>query len=331
MELNPGQLIGNYRVVRRLGQGGMGTVCEVEHVGLRRRMALKVFAVEGSKRDFLRKRFLAEGRILARLDHPRLVRVFDLAIDAETDVPYFAMDLVLDPSGEPCTLERWRTDGRADEAGVAAVYADLREGLSYLHRRGVVHRDVKLENVLVDANGHVVLSDFGVSRIFDEGLRKELSVTTTFASDRAPIMGSFGYLAPELKAGAPATPASDAYALGVLVFRLLTGVWYENGSAVMDLLAGFDERWTALLGQLLAEDPSRRLPLPELARGRFAPVGEAASRRLGRKSWPRRLGVAIAALAGLFAVSLAAWLYLESRPRHYDFDEFFPPEEEVSR
>ena len=116
MVLQPGQLIANYRVVRLLGQGGMGTVYEVERTGLRKRMALKVFAADGSKKAFLRKRFLAEGRILSRLDHPRLVRVFDLEIDAGTGVPYFAMDLVLDSSGEPCTLERWRKDGTPSAA-----------------------------------------------------------------------------------------------------------------------------------------------------------------------------------------------------------------------
>ena len=324
MELKTGQLVGNYRVVRQLGQGGMGTVCEVEHVGLRKRMALKVFTVEGSRKEFLRKRFLAEGRILSRLDHPRLVGVFDLGIDAETDVPYFAMDLVLDSSGEPCTLERWRKDGKADEPGVAAVYADLREGLTYLHRSGVVHRDIKLENVLVDSAGHVVLSDFGVSRIFDERLRNELSVTVTFASDRAPVMGSFGYLAPELKAGSPATPASDAYALGVLIFRLLTGVWYENDSAAMDLLAGFDRGWTTLLRQLLAEDPSKRLPLPELV---------LRSPMVGRDLRARRnhLKARIAVALGLIVVTLGVCLYFVSRSPHYDFDEFFPLEEEAFR
>ena len=316
MELNPGQLIGNYRVVRQLGQGGMGTVYEVEHVGLRKRMALKVFAAEGSKRDFLRKRFLAEGRILSRLDHPRLVRVFDLEIDEKADVPYFAMDLVLDSSGEPCTLERWRKDGKADEAGIAAVYGDLREGLSYLHRSGVVHRDIKLENVLVDSNGHVVLSDFGVSRIFDERLRNELSVTVTFATDRVPIMGSFGYLAPELKCGEAATPASDAYALGVLIFRLLTGVWYENDSTAMDLLAGFDEGWTALLAQLLSEDPSKRLPIPALKLARKV-----------RPPAPTWLAVTAFVLLALGGIAL----YVASRPPHYDFDEFFPPDEEMMR
>ena len=323
MELESGQVIGNYRIVRQLGQGGMGSVYEVEHIGLRKRMALKIFVAEGSKKDFLRKRFLAEGRILSRLDHPRLVRVFDLEIDAGTGAPYFAMDLVLDSSGEPCTLERWRKAGKADEASIAAVYADLREGLLYLHRSGVVHRDIKLENVLVDSSGHVVLSDFGVSRIFDERLRSELSVTVTFASDRAPIMGSFGYLAPELKTGAPATPASDAYALGVLVFRLLTGVWYEDDSSAMELLVGFDEGWTALLSQLLAEDPSRRLPLPGLALD-FPPVGRDLRAR--RRN---RLKTQIVFLVGLIVIVLGVWLYFSSRPARYDFDEFFPlPAEE---
>ena len=319
--LQTGRSIGKYRVVRQLGQGGMGTVYEVEHVGLRKRMALKVFAVEGSKKDFLRKRFLAEGRILSRLDHPRLVRVFDLEFDAGTDAPYFAMDLVLDPSGEPCTLEQWRKSGRADEASIAVVYADLREGLSYLHRCGVVHRDVKLENVLVDSSGHVVLSDFGVSRIFDERLRKELSVTVTFTSDRAPIMGSFGYLAPELKDGAPATPASDAYALGVLIFRLLTGVWYEEGSSARELLAGFDAGWARLLHRLLANDPRDRLPLPELAL-------DGTSANSARVPWWR--GRWIALICALLAMtSLGAWLFFHGRSSRYSFDEFFPETEDV--
>ena len=314
--MEAGRLIGNYRVGRLLGQGGMGAVYSAEHAALRLPCALKVFTADGAKKEFLRKRFLVEGRLLARLDHPRLVKVRDLSVDEASGVPYFAMDLVLDATGEPCTLEDWRKRRKPDEAAIAAVYADLREGLEYLHGQGIVHRDIKLENVLIDREGRAVLSDFGVSRIFDEDLRRELSVTVTFAADKAPIMGSFGYLAPELKRGDAATPASDAYALGILVFRLLTGVWYENDSTAMDLLAGFDEGWTALLAQLLAEEPSKRLPLPalELARG----VGHLAP------SWLAVTAFALLALGG-FA------LYKVSRPPHYDFDEFFPPDEEVVR
>ena len=322
MRLAPGETVGSYRLIRLIGQGGMGEVYEAEHTGLRKRMALKVFTADGAKADFLRKRFLAEGRILARLDHPRLVKVHDLGLDERRDMPYFAMDLVAGADGSPWTLERWRLERKPDESAIAAVYDDMRKGLEYLHAQGVVHRDIKLENVLIDSMGRAVLSDFGVSRIFDEGLRRDLSVTVTFAADKAPIMGSFGYLAPELKDGEPATPASDAYALGVLVFRLLTGVWYENDSAAMDLLAGFDERWTALLTRLLAEDPSKRLPLPV-----FVLCSPVVGRNLRARR--NRLKTQIAIVLGLIAVVLGVCLYFGSRPRHYDFDEFFPPDEEV--
>ena len=324
MRLASGEVIGSYRLIRLIGQGGMGEVYEAEHSGLRKRMALKVFTADGAKADFLRKRFLAEGRILARLDHPRLVKVHDLGLDERRDMPYFAMDLVVGADGSPWSLERWRQERKPDEPAIAAVYDDLRKGLEYLHAKGVVHRDVKLENVLIDKTGRAVLSDFGVSRIFDEGLRRELSVTVTFAADKAPIMGSFGYLAPELKRGEPATPAADAYALGVLVFRLLTGVWYENDSSAMDLLAGFDEGWTTLLTQLLAEDPSKRLPLSELVL-RSPTVG------CDLRAHRNRLKTQIAFALGLIAVILGVCLYFVSRPYHYDFDEFFPPDEEVMR
>ena len=186
------QVVGNYRIVRLLGKGGMGSVYESEHVALRLPCALKVFTADGAKKDFLRKRFLAEGRLLARLDHPRLVKVRDLAMDDTIGAPYFAMDLVLDSAGEPCTLEDWRKRQKPGEEAIAAVYADLREGLEYLHGQGVVHRDLKLENVLMDRDGRAVLSDFGVSRIFDEGLRRELSVTVTFAEDKAPCFSYAG-------------------------------------------------------------------------------------------------------------------------------------------
>lgn len=324
MRLASGETIGSYRLIRLIGQGGMGEVYGVEHIALRLPCALKVFTADGAKKEFLRKRFLAEGRLLARLDHPRLVKVRDLAVDETSGAPYFAMDLVLDEDGEPRTLEDWRKRRKPDEEAIASVYADLREGLEYLHGQGVVHRDLKLENVLIGHDGRAVLSDFGVSRIFDENLRRALSVTVTFAADKAPIMGSFGYLAPELKRGEAATPASDAYALGVLVFRLLTGVWYENDSAAMDLLAGFDERWTTLLTQLLSEDPSKRLPLPELVL-RSPTVG------CDLRAHRNRLKTQIAFALGLITVILGACLYFVSRPSHYDFDEFFPPNEEVLR
>jgi len=278
------------------------------------RVALKVFSNRGEHAAFLRKRFLAEGRLLARLDHPRLVKVRQLDVDAASGRPYFTMDLVLDATDRPRTLEDFRRERAPDEALVAGVYADLRDGLAYLHGEGIAHRDVKLENVLIDSGGHAVLSDFGISRIFDEKLRTELAVTTTMAGEKAPIMGSFGYLAPELKQGVPASPASDAYALGVLVFRLLTGVWYEADSTAGDLLAGFDPAWRVVLRTLLNDDPSERLPMPERVE-----LGTKGNRR---RVWLAGAAVGLAAVAGALVFG-----YLRTRTPVYTFDEFFPAEE----
>ena len=263
--LAPDSHLGAYRIVRLLGKGGMASVYEAVHEQLGTHVALKVFATEDTANlAFKRKRFLAEGKVLARLHHPRIVHVYDLAVDPESGTPYFAMDLVLSPSGNPQTLEDARVAG-VDEQRVAGWLADLCEGLAYIHGEGIVHRDVKLENVLVGPDGRAVLSDFGISRIFDKGLREQIDLTMVTIVDEgtAPFrLGTGHYMAPELKkpVPAPATPASDAWALGVLVFRLLTGIWYERGTKVLDMLAGYDLTWPAVMERLCAERPSDRIP-----------------------------------------------------------------------
>ena len=261
----PGERIGAYNVVRLLGKGGMAAVYEAVHSQLGTRVALKVFSTEDAANlAFKRKRFLAEGKVLARLHHPRIVHVYDLAVDPDSGTPYFAMDLVLSPSGEPQTLEDARLAG-VDERRVAGWLADLCEGLAYIHGEGIVHRDVKLENVLVGPDGRAVISDFGISRIFDKSLREQIDLTMVTIVDDAATpfrLGTGHYMAPELKRPVPAsaTPASDAWALGVLVFRLLTGIWYERGTKVLDMLAGYDLPWPAVMERLCAERPSDRLP-----------------------------------------------------------------------
>ena len=308
---------GSYQIIRPLGSGGMGRVYEVMPRSGGQPLALKIFTSSGSNAEFLRKRFVAEGKILYKLNHENLVKVHDFGIDESTGAPYFTMDVVLDADGSPCTLENLRRRGGLDEKTVAGIYSDLRAALMYLHGEGVVHRDIKLENALVNPQGRAILSDFGVSRIIKPDLRKEIAVTTTFASDRVPIMGSAGYLSLELKSGAAATPADDAWALGVLMFRLLTGVWYEEDSSAMELLAGFDPEWTKLLSALLNAEPKKRLPLP--------PAPMLYSHRKKRKRFICYMAAVI-----LFAVGIFFAIDYLSNPR-YEFDEFFPPEpEEVS-
>lgn len=264
--LEPGQRLGAYEIIRQLDAGGMGLVYEAVHVGLKSRCAIKVFATDSQRQDFLRKRFLAEGKLLAAFRHPRIVRVTDLQVDEKSGAPYFAMDLVLAPDGNPQTLEAARQNG-VDEEQAVGWLRDICEGLAYIHGKGVVHRDISLENVMVGPDGHAIITDFGISRIFDSGLRQRVDLTRFTMVELGTTelkMGKVPYMAPELtrKMPAHASPASDAYALGILLFRLLTGFWFERDSRAnaMEMLAGMKYDWPALLNRLLDDRPAMRLP-----------------------------------------------------------------------
>ena len=258
-----GATVGSYRILRAVGNGGMGAVYEAEHVRLGTRYALKVFRFEGTNREFLRKRFLAEAKVLARIDNPRIVRVYDM--DVAGDFAWFAMNYVEGADGVQRTLAAVPQAGRTPVERIVGWYEDVRAALTAVHAAGVVHRDVKLENVLIDRDGHAVLADFGICRILDDRLRGEVNVTRTMVSkdeDMKVVLGTAAYLAPEIRAEGEATAATDLYALGVAFFRLLTGLWYEPGPHAFDLLAPFDRRWKTVLAALLAENPAERSALP---------------------------------------------------------------------
>ena len=284
--------IGGYRVVRLLGKGGMADVYEVVHDQLGAHRAMKVFTGDGERAELLRARFLAEGRLLARLEHPRLVKVYDCGMDETANVPYLTMDLVLGADGEPHTLAALHKARQITEEKLLVWYADLIDVLAYIHASGVVHRDVKPSNILIGADGHAVLADFGVSRISDADLRDELSVDATMATDATTlsriVFGTANYLAPEVRHGNVATAAADIYALGVTFFRLLTGVWYEPDSNAFGLLDSFDPAWRRIFPSLLAADPDQRfMPSPRRSGRRWTWVVLAAA-------------IATAVIAGIF-------------------------------
>ena len=328
MDLVPGQQIGTYRIIRLLGQGGMGAVYEVEHTQLGVHYALKTFTLEDGHVDVLKNKFLTEGKVLARLHDPHLVRVFDLNFDEATGTPYFVMDLVVSEDGTPRTLSDVKT-AELDEDCVLQWFTELASAIDYIHKQGIVHRDIKLGNVLLSSDGHVVLSDFGISRLFSERLRSDVKAINTMVSEAVTtarlVMGTQGYMAPEIARGEEATPAADSYSLGVMFVYLLTGIWYEPGSKVFKLLETLEYRWIDVLPRLLSENPEERpTNLSELVETlKSAPAAEQEKAETPKPP-PRRKRRVFLALAGVVALvaAVAGYFLFSRRPASSATDDF---------
>lgn len=304
--------IGPYELVRLLGRGGMSEVYEAENPRLGTRHAIKLYAYEKDDPE-VRERFLVEGRLLARLNHPRIVKVTDFGTDGEGGQPYFVMDLVLNGRGEMQLLSDVQP-GTVDEEMVGRWYDDLREGLAYIHANGVVHRDLKLQNVLIGPDDHAVLTDFGISKIFDakgDGAQIVDTVRTLvkMREGRSLVMGSLGYMAPELEMGVAASPQSDWYALGVIVYRMLTGTWCDARTDVVGTLDTYDPVWKRIVPKLLHSNPNGRECLSyadEKRADREKAEFEAEERWLREKSRGQRARHIARYAAGVMVVLLLA-------------------------
>lgn len=324
MDIQTNEVIGSYRILRPLGQGGMGAVFEVEHVKLGVHYALKVYTLEDDSAELFRKKFAAEGRLLARLSHPNLVRVIDLDIDEQRGILYYVMDLVLYKDGEARTLGNIELGG-VDEDYLFGLFRQLSDALGYIHGQGIVHRDIKLDNILLAPDARVFLSDFGISRVVSDRLRGEIGVTCTKVtpSGSGSVVGTHGYMAPEVMRGEPATAASDVYSLGVAFFKLLTGIWYnedlepkEPGASAgpvdaVRLLADFERPWKDVLPEMLRADPSKRpTDLSELVRR----LEVAPHQQKSPAASTRRRHVLAVVLAAVFAVAALVVLSVYLRP-----------------
>ena len=209
--LAPGADFAGYRIERRLGRGGMGIVYEATEPGLDRRVALKLIAPEAAADDVFRRRFEHESRIAASVEHPNVVPIY--AAGEEEGIPWIAMRLV---SGSDLGRRVAVEDRLGVEAAVRVV-AQVAAGLDALHAAGLVHRDVKPANVLLSGRPgaeHAYLTDFGVAR--NVAGTSGLTATGRF-------VGTPDYVAPEQIRGGPIDARVDVYALGCMLFKLLTG------------------------------------------------------------------------------------------------------------
>jgi WD40 repeat protein/tetratricopeptide (TPR) repeat protein len=211
--------VGNYAIVRELGRGGMGVVFQAQDTQLNRLVALKmILAAEYADREAL-LRFQAEAKAVARLQHPHIVQIYE--IGEEQGRPYFALEYL-----DGGTL-RANTKGLPQPPRVAAsIVRPLAEAIHYAHRQGIIHRDLKPANILLTADGVPKITDFGLAKsATSQATLAQQETNAPGLTKSGDMLGTPSYMAPEqveAKLGA-ITPATDVYALGAILYELLTG------------------------------------------------------------------------------------------------------------
>ncbi|MGA7929094.1 MAG: protein kinase, partial [Candidatus Sulfotelmatobacter sp.] len=207
--------IGTYRIIRLLGEGGMGAVYEAEQDQPRRKVALKVIKSAWADRELLR-RFELESQTLGRLHHPGIAQIYE-AGTAETGFgsqPFFAMEII---HGKP--LIEYAEARHLNTRHRLALMIQICEAVEHAHQRGIIHRDLKPGNILVEESGQPKILDFGLARVTDGDMQ------ATRQTDMGQLLGTLAYMSPEQVTADPLAldTRSDVYALGVILYELLAG------------------------------------------------------------------------------------------------------------
>lgn len=262
------QKIGRYRILCRVASGGMGTVYEAEQESPKRRVALKM--VHGQRvTQAVTERLQRESEILGRLQHPGIAQVYDAGmVDiGEGAQPFFAMEFI-----EGVSLTKHADVNKLDDRARLELLATVCDAVHYAHGKGVVHRDLKPDNILVDGEGRPKVLDFGVARITSDSTYDVSTMTRD-----GQILGTLSYMAPEQMNHGPdtVTAVADVYALGVIGFELLTQ------QLPLDVTG---RSVAAALKVLLESDPKRLSDVAAHLRGDVQTIiGKALEREPGRR------------------------------------------------
>jgi serine/threonine protein kinase len=258
-ELQPGESVGAYRLESILGEGAVGVVFRATRDDDGAVVALKVLKRQLSRDEVYRRRFVHEARVAAEVEHKHLVPILDAG---EADGrSYLAVKYVAGRSLE----ERIRDEGPLPLDEILRLAAQAGAGLDALHRQGLVHRDIKSSNIMLNEQGDAALTDFGLAK----------GPAYTVLTRPGQVMGTLDYMAPELIKGEPASPASDIYAFGCVVYECISGSPpFAHKSMLQVGLAHLGEEppdplasrpdlpkelsWAAL--QALAKEPEKRPP-----------------------------------------------------------------------
>jgi serine/threonine protein kinase/tetratricopeptide (TPR) repeat protein len=288
---------GRYRVVRRLGSGGMGEVYEALDQELGERIALKTVRSVGDIDFSNDKKLIQELQLARRISHPNVCRLYHIERDSRPtgDVLFIVMELL-----EGGTLSALLERGPLDSPTATAIAHQLAAGMSAAHAQGIIHRDLKPSNIMFGENGRVVITDFGLARL--RHLPEDPTMTATAGA------GTLAYMAPELLRGAHASPASDVYAFGVVMHEMITGrrpLLAADGSGVRtpsSLVSTVPHEWDQVIAQCLELNVAKRCQSADAA---LTPLTgrDNDGRRARRQPWRRA-----AAAAALAMAAAGAWL-----------------------
>lgn len=276
----PGEKFSRYQLREPLGSGGMSCVYRAYDPVLDREVAIKILPAELARDPVLRERFHEEARALGGVEHPSLIRIF--AVGQEGLVSYYSMELITGMS----LKEVLAAAGRLTVAETLGVMGQVLRALEAVHRAGIVHRDVKPGNIMLDASGRVVLMDFGLARRAE---RQDLTAA-------GAVLGTPEYMSPEQARGEKADERSDLYSIGVSLYEMLAGRPPFGGKDTIEILRqhvqgpvppllaaapGTPPELERIIVRLLAKKPSERYPqIAELLADleKLAPAGPPADR-----------------------------------------------------
>ncbi len=248
--------LGKYEILEELGRGGFGIVYKAHDTILDVPRAVKVLHAALVADSTFMSRFKQEARLAAKLDHPNIVPVYDY--DEENGHFYLAMKYM--PGGSLRTL--LNSEGKIEEQEAVKIFEEICSGVSYIHKQGIIHRDLKLGNILFDADGSARICDMGFAKAMSGSGAASLSAS-------GGMVGTPAYMAPEIWRGMSATPATDIYSLGCIFYEMLTGKVLFDGTTPADVLTKhvvdgpvFDgnipERDMRILKKALAMEPANR-------------------------------------------------------------------------
>lgn len=299
-----GFAIGKYKVLERIGSGGMGQVFLAEHKQMRRRVAIKVLPQAKANDRSSLERFQREGRAIAALDHPNLVRAFDIGQDEQDsgDLHYLVMEYIDGASLQ----EIVKRTGPLDPGRACHYVREAAEGLQYAYEvAGLIHRDIKPANIMVDRRGGVKILDMGLARFFND---EDDNLTRKYDEN---VLGTADYLSPEQATDSHLVDIrADIYSLGTTFYYLLTGkppfadgtvaqklIWHQTRqpTPVRLIRPGVPDGIAAILDRMMMKDAAARYQTPAELAGALAPFVPAVVPPPSEEELPR---LSLAATAG---------------------------------